>query len=400
MKIVMLCDFYNESLTYQENLLALYYVKHGHVVTVITSVFDSVFDYVNDQYDRKLPERTYYAGAIKIIKLPYRINFLNRVRFFRPLDSMLQEEAPDLILVHDIMFNLPDAVRYINCHPNARLIMDYHADYSNSGKNWLSLKILHGVIRKRVLDKARPYLQRIFPIVPASTKFLHEIYKVPHEEMELLPLGADLDMSHDVQASEIGISLRQQYGIPNDSFVVFTGGKLTPAKRTEMLIEAFLLLELVNVWLVVIGDSADVDASYIRRLREMANGCTRIVFTGWLNARQVLEYLDMADIAVFPASQSILWQQAIGMNKPLIIGEPMAQPGGDQDVSYLNLYENIILLEGPQSDAVKLADAMRKVISDPIKLVRMTDGARRVATEILDWNKAVANTLRFNMREC
>lgn len=400
MKIVMLCDFYNESLTYQENLLALYYVKHGHVVTVITSVFDSVFDYVNDQYDRKLPERTYYADGIKIVKLPYRINFLNRVRFFRPLDSLLQDEAPDLILVHDIMFNLSDAVRYINCHPNARLIMDYHADYSNSGKNWLSLKILHGVIRKRVLDKARPYLQRIFPIVPASAKFLHEIYSVPYEEMELLPLGADLDMSLDVQASEVGFALRQRHGIPNDSFVVFTGGKLTPVKRTEMLLEAFLLLEREDVWLVVIGDSAGVDASYIRRLREMANGCPRILFTGWLNARQVLEHLDMADIAVFPASQSILWQQAIGMNKPLIIGEPMAQPGGDQDVSYLNLYDNIIRLDGLQSDTVELADAMSKVISDPIKLARMTDGARRVASEILDWNKAVANTLRFNMREC
>ncbi len=399
MKIVMLCDFYNESLTYQENLLAIYYVKNGHVVTVITSVFDSVFDYVNDQYDRKLPERTYYADGIKIVKLPYRINFLNRVRFFRPLDSLLQDEAPDLILVHDIMFNLADAVRYINCHPNARLIMDYHADYSNSGKNWLSLKILHGVIRKRVLDKARPYLQRIFPIVPASAKFLHEIYSVPYEEMELLPLGADLDMSLDVQASEVGFALRKRHGIPNDSFVVFTGGKLTPGKRTEMLLEAFLLLEREDVWLVVIGDSADVDASYIQRLREMAEDCPRILFTGWLNARQVLEHLDMADIAVFPASQSILWQQAIGMSKPLIIGEPMAQPGGEQDVSYLNLYDNIILLEGQQSYVVELADAISRIISDPIKLAHMTDGARRVAAEILDWNKAVTNTLRFNVRE-
>lgn len=392
----MLCDFYNESLTYQENLLAKYYVKHGHIVTVIASVFDSVFDYVNDQYDPKSPERTYYAGGVKIIKLHYRINFLNRVRSFRPLDKILQEDLPDLIFVHDIMLNFPDAVRYLSCHPNARLIMDYHADYSNSGKNWLSLKILHGVIRKRVLDKARPHLQRIFPIVPASAKFLHEVYGVPHEEMELLPLGADLDLSKDVQAAKVGHTLRKQHNIADGSFVIFTGGKLAPAKRTEVLIEAFFQLKRTDSWLVVVGDSAGTDAGYIRMLREVASVCPRILFTGWLNTRQVLEYLDMADIAVFPASQSILWQQAIGMGKPLIIGEPMARPGGDQDVSYLNLYDNIILTDDQQPRAAGLADIVKQLIFDPIRVAQMADGARRVATEMLDWNAAVARTLRFN----
>ena len=51
MKIVMLCDFYFESLEYQENLLVRYYRKHGHEVVVIASTFDSVFDYYNE--DRK-----------------------------------------------------------------------------------------------------------------------------------------------------------------------------------------------------------------------------------------------------------------------------------------------------------------------------------------------------------
>ena len=37
MKILMLCDFYHESLEYQEQLCAKFYVKHGHAVTVVTS---------------------------------------------------------------------------------------------------------------------------------------------------------------------------------------------------------------------------------------------------------------------------------------------------------------------------------------------------------------------------
>lgn len=44
MKILMLCEFYNE-IWNQENLLVKYYRKHGHEVTVITSTYESVFDY-------------------------------------------------------------------------------------------------------------------------------------------------------------------------------------------------------------------------------------------------------------------------------------------------------------------------------------------------------------------
>ena len=396
MKIVMICDFYNESLTYQENLLTKFYVKHGHDVVVVTSAFDSIFDFVNDRYDPRSRERRYEAGGATIIKLPYRTNFLSRVRCFRPLDKLFEQERPDLIFVHDIMLNVIDAVRYLKHRPETRIIMDYHADYSNSGKNWLSLKILHGVIRKWALDRARPHLCRIFPIVPASATFLHEVYSVPHSEMELLPLGADLDLSRDVMASGAGAELRRQHGIADGAFVVFTGGKLAPAKRTEVLIDALASLGDSNTWLVVAGDSAPDDDAYLTQLRLKASRQPRTLFTGWLDSRQLHGYMDMSDIAVFPASQSILWQQAIGMGKPIVIGEPMARAGGRQDVSYLNLYDNIVLSAGNAPDARELADIIAHLHADPARRQRMAEGAFRVADELLDWNTSVSRTLQFN----
>ena len=68
-------------------------------------------------------------------------------------------------------------------------------------------------------------------------------------------------------------------------------------------------------------------------------------------------HLDMADLAVFPASQSILWQQAIAMGLPLIVGNT-----GHQDISYLNLYDNIIILEKTDIQVNKLVDAIESVI--------------------------------------
>lgn len=387
----MLCDFYNEALEYQENLLVKYYVKHGHEVTVITSTFDSVFDYYSDRYDKTAPPRIYEDRGAKIIKLQYRYNILNRLRAYTRIDEILAREAPDLIYVHDIMLNFPEAIRYVQSHPGCRMIMDYHADYSNSGRNALSIRILHGVIRKWFLDRARPHLSRIFPIVPASAVFLNEVYRVPHMEMEVLPLGADTDQVAETKKCEEGRRLRKSLGISANDLVIFTGGKLAPAKKTELLIEAVCSLRDVSLHLIVVGDADAANAEYKKQLMELAGGDSRIQFIGWLGRTDIYSYLDMANLAVFPASQSILWQQAIAMGLPLVVGDT-----GHQDISYLNLHENIVILRSDEISSERLAEEIRGLARDPIRLQRMAQGALRVADECLDWNKLIDRTLRYN----
>jgi glycosyltransferase involved in cell wall biosynthesis len=391
MKIVMLCELYNDSLEYQENLLVKYYRKQGHEVTVITSTFESVFDYYEDRHDNSVPGRTYFDRGAKIIKLPYRYNILNRLRAYTRIDKILQEEQPDLLYIHDIMPNFPEAIRYVKSHPDCRMIMDYHADYSNSGKNWVSRKILHGVLRKWFLDRARPYLSRIFAFTPAAIPFLHEIYGVPVKDIELLPLGADLDRCAEVKARQEGLALRRELGIPESDIVIFTGGKLEPWKRTELLIEAVRSLPSLPLQLIVAGESGENHGGYKKALLEMSRSQPNIRFVGWLKPEEIYKYLDMADMAVFPASQSILWQQAIAMGLPLVAGNT-----GNQDMSYLNLYDNIVILEKQDIRTEPLAQAIERMASDPAKMRAMSAGAARVANECLNWDKLVQRTLRFN----
>jgi len=391
MKILMLCDFFNESLEYQENLLVKYYAKHGHRVTVVTSTFESVFEYYADRHDKTLPERRYEHGGARIIKLRYRYNVLNKLRAFPAIDSLLEAEAPQLIFVHDIMLNLLDCVRYAKRHPSCRMIMDYHADYSNSGKNALSLKFLHGVCRKWFLDRARPHLSKIFPIVPAGATFLHEIYKIPYADMEILPLGADTDLASAVRRSAPGRALRRCLGIPDDATVIFTGGKLAPAKRTEVLLQALGLLRHLCLHVVVVGEASDEHASYKAELERLALTDSRIHMTGWLNREDIYAHLDMADLAVFPASQSILWQQAIAMGLPLVVGNT-----GHQDAAYLNLHENIVILERDEICVEHLAGTIRALFEQPARMAQMRAGAERVANEQLNWDRLILRTLRFN----
>jgi glycosyltransferase involved in cell wall biosynthesis len=392
-KIVMLCDFYNESLSFQENLMARYYSKLGHQVTVITSTFSSIFDFINHSYDSKVPARTYETPDAKIIRLPYRLALHNWFRRFPALDGTFESEKPDLIFVHNLLLNITDAVRYRRRHRHVRLVMDYHGDYSNSARNWASLKILHGVFRKLVLKRALPEIQRIFPVTPATAQFLREVYAVPDEKMEVMPLGADLDSAEQTRRTRAGSALRRGYGIPDEARVIFTGGKLAPQKRTEVLVEAFKKLDRNDVWLVVAGDSAEADADYKAALLKAAHGEKQILFVGWLDSAQMLTHLDMADIAAFPASQSIVWQQAIGMGKPLVIGEPMARRNGRQDFTYLNCHDNVEIIDQPEASATWLASTLARLLDDPARLKRMSDGALRTASEMLDWNNILKRTL-------
>ena len=392
----MLCDFYNESLEYQENLLVKYYRKHGHEVTVVASTFESVFDYYNDRHDNALPMRDYEDQGARIIKLPYRFNVLNRLRAYPRLDALLNETRPDLIFVHDIMLNLPDCTRYIKRHPLCKMILDYHADYSNSGKNWLSLKLLHGVVRKRYLDQARPYLARIFPIVPAGATFLHEVYKVPHEDMELLPLGADTDLGQQVHDQGARSRLRIAFGIGEQDCVVFTGGKLDPLKRTEAVIDAVRTSGRNDLHLLVVGEAAANLFDYKAMLLQRAGAAPNIHFVGWQDSRGVYEYLDMADIAVFPASQSILWQQAISMGLPLVVGERSAGATRLQDVSYLSGEGNVVVLDEREPLVGALRRHIGRLAGAPDARQVMSKGARRVSQQLLNWNHLIGQTLRFN----
>lgn len=393
MKIVMLCEFFNEELEYQENLLAKYYVKHNHDVVIITSTVDSVFDYYNDKHDKSISSREYYSDGAKIVKLQYKwIRFKSRLRKYIDITPILEREKPDLIYIHDIMLNILEAVSYKKRHDNCKMIMDYHADYSNSAKSWLSLNILHKLIRKQLyFNPSRKYLSMIFPIVPASFTFLKEVYGVRDSEMELLPLGADTDLGNATREKNCGLIVREKHNIAHDDFVIFTGGKLNEAKKTHLLIKAFTNINLSKLHLIIVGKAGEMDKDYEILLKKLSINNVNIHFTGWLKNKQVYEYLDASDLAVFPASQSILWQQAISMRLPLIVGDT-----GNQSISYLNEFNNIVILENDEINESVILDKILMILNNRNMYNSMKLGAEKIANKWLNWDSLILKTLRFN----
>jgi glycosyltransferase involved in cell wall biosynthesis len=387
----MLCDFYNHTLQYQENFLSKYYKKHGHDVTIIASTFESVFDYMSDKYNGNVVKNEKIIDGVKIIKLPYLFNVFNKLRKFGGVTKILNIEKPDIIFAHSIHLNLREAIKYKKKNPNTKIIMDYHADYSNSANNWISLNILHKIIRKIFLHSVIKYIDQIYPVVPASLTFLHDVYKVPYDRMEVLPLGADIDMVNEVKMAHNGHIIREKLNIPYGDFVIFTGGKLDIVKRTHFLIEAFIMLSDPRLHLIVVGEPQGKDSTYKIKLEKMSQGFNQIYFTGWLSGKEVYDYMDASDFAVFPASQSILWQQVIGMGLPLIVGQLKDQP-----VAYLNKNNNMMILKEDEINAENIAEKIRVLIDTPNLLNKMKAGALKTSEEFLSYDKIVQRTLKFD----
>jgi len=392
MKILMICEFFDPDLEFQENIAFKYYRKHGHDVRILTSTYSSVFDYYACRHDNTAPESSFKYDGGEIVRLPFRYNLLHKVRAYAGVKRHLDAFQPDLIFVHDISPNFPECVRYMRSHPDCRMIMDYHADYSNSGRNWLSLKLLHGIIRKYFLDRARPYLSRIFSVVPNGFVFLNEVYKVPMEEMELLPLGADLDLIKEIRSESNTRNLRSKYDLGSDDFVIVTGGKLEPRKKIELLIKAIQSEQLHNVKVLVIGEfppeADDYRDTVMSSVQPVAD---RVHFTGWQSRDGVYQHMLISDLAVFPASQSVLWQKAIACGLPLVCGNT-----GNQDLSYLNLYDNIRIQHGDEINADGYRSVIEQLVASPNLLASMAEGAQTAAKELLNWDLLIEQTTRFN----
>ena len=386
MKILFIVDFYDDGQLYQEPLLAKKYIDLGHEVFVFTSHNTDVFKYINEEKIENKQLKIYRGkNGENIYRFPYRINLLKRIKSFPNLTQHLKSISPDLVFFHDISFNMHEVVNWKKKYkPNLKIIMDYHADYSNSGKNWLSINILHKVIRKGYFHKFLKHIDKIYPIVPEGIRFLKEVYSIPEKNMELLPLGVDLALINEIKDKTDRKMSREKFGLSANKIIIATGGKLNEIKRTDVAIKMMEKLPS-NVHLVVYGKAfTDEFGAYLQKLTEGKN----VSFTGWLNLEETIELLLCSDIAVYPASQSVLWQQSIGCGLPVVAGD-----SGGQDMEYLNRHNNLVKVNVENINPEYFAKTVWGILNDQERFVLMKEGAKKTVEEFLDYKILALKTI-------
>ena len=109
MKIVHICQYYNDGFGYQKNLLSKYQAKLGHKSMVITSDWSSCFS--GEKKGKIVGTGEFIDNSVRILRLPISGEFKGRSVRFVNLKESLEFEKPDYIFHHGM--NAPSLITAI-----------------------------------------------------------------------------------------------------------------------------------------------------------------------------------------------------------------------------------------------------------------------------------------------
>lgn len=346
MKILHCClaAFYIDNYDYQENSLTRTHKAQGHEVMIVASTesYDS-----NKEICYLKPSNYFNQDGINVVRLPY-LRFLpsfvaSKIRWYEGLSAQLELFNPDLIFLHDIQFlSVLQIRKYLRKHANVKLVVDGHTDFGNSAKTPLSL-LFHKTIYRFCAKSIEHHASVFWGVTPARVNFFTTVYGINQKKTALLELGVD-DVSIDIDELRYSKnSIRKKFGLKENSLLVFFGGKIEKRKRIFDLLYAFEKLKNHNIELCLVGEAKlDIKDDFLN----LVNSNENIKFLGWREPIDVIRILASSDIACFPGSHSVLWEQAVGIGIPIMVPKK-------EDYRYLDFGKNCIFLEAPFEESIQ-----------------------------------------------
>ncbi len=129
-------------------------------------------------------------------------------------------------------------------------------------------------------------------------------------------MGVDDELARKAKASSSRSVIRKKYGISENDFLIMTGGKIDKAKRqTLLLMQAVKKIKCNRLKLLIFGS---VDSSFLEEFNSLCDG-NIIQFAGWVDSANTYDYIDAADLFVFPGRHSVYWEQVAGLGIPMIV---------------------------------------------------------------------------------
>lgn len=319
MRIVHICLSmgYTEGLNYQENIMIKYQALDGHDVSLITTdhcfnegvwgLCQTESDYIN-------------SNGVHIMRLPFALPVpysLNRqIGIFKEFGNVLKKLHPEIIFVHNIQFqDIRKVAAYKRNHPEVKVYVDNHSDFSNSARNWFSRNTLYRFWWKPCAKAIEPYAEKFWGVMPSRVDFLQNIYGIAPNKTELLVMGADDESVVHAADPKIRQAVRNQFEISQEDFLIVTGGKIDAFKtQTLLLMRAVKEIARNNLKLLIFGSVAE---ELKNELISLCDG-RKIQYIGWAKGEQSYEYFAAADLVVFPGRHSVYWEQVAAQGIPMI----------------------------------------------------------------------------------
>lgn len=378
MKIMHCClaAFYIDNYGYQENILPKIHKVQGHDVTIVASTEN----YLEDKTLGYSEARSYVNEyGIPVTRLPYvkwlPAKVVRKLRIYDGLAIALENVKPDIIFLHDVQFlDVTKIIAFVKKYPATKVFADGHTDYINSAKNWASKNILHKIIYKWCAKKLEPYVEKFFGVTPLRAQFFHEVYGIDKRKIDVLVMGYDDSEIIDKNLETINSEVREKLKIQNSDFLIVTGGKIDERKKIHVLMESLIELNIPNVKLLVFGTPTPEMDEKIKDL------CVHpsIIYVGWSSQAEICDYLLSSNIAFFPGTHSVIWEQTVGLGVPAVFKKWFG-------MTHIDVDGNCILLD--RGDREEIKSIIMSLTSDANKLQNMSRVAKTKGKEVFSYTE-------------
>lgn len=378
MKILHCClaNFYIDNYSYQENIITKMHSLQGHDVKIIAST-ETYID--NKKIGYVEPKSYINEYGILVKRLPY-IDYIphkvvKKLRIYKGITGELESFKPEIIFLHGLQFiSIKEIALYVRKNKETKLYVDNHADFINSANNWISKYILHGIIYKYCAKPIEPYTIKFYGVLPARVNFLKSMYAIPAEKIELLVMGVDDSNIKFAKKNKITKDIRIKLGIADDDFVIITGGKIDKRKNIQSLMNAVIELNLKKLKLIVFGTPDEIMKNEILKLVKNKN----IINIGWIEPGEVYDYYFASDLAFFPGTHSVLWEQTVGIGLPAVFKEW-------DGIKHVDLGGNCLFVKTGEVEEIK--NVINHILNDKQLYSKMEEIASNKGIEYFSYSK-------------
>lgn len=361
---------------YQENILTVKHKELGYDVSVVSTRIG-----IGNQIDAMdRPKECTTEEGIKVYYLDVNNTLLRKVPIIvgwtkanKGLLDKLESLAPDIIFLHGICkYDNVDVVKYCRQNPHTKLYADNHSDFYNTPVKTLRQKIFRYGVGRYIGGKLNKYANRIWGVTPWRVLYQQQVYGISKNKSSLLVMGGDEKHINWEKRCEIKTDIRKKLGIPNDAFVVITGGKIDRTKNIHLLIDAIKDIPQQNIHLILFGKFCKDMEEYSKQMID-----DRIHNVGWITPNDANDYFLSSDIACFPGTHSVLWEQACACGLPAIFKD---WNGG---FNHVDVGGNCIVMKNVSSE--NLRNTLYNLLQDRKALDKMKEIAEKKARTVFSY---------------
>jgi len=382
MKIAHLSQYFQPKIGYNDLYLPLKQQEMGHEVCVVTS--DRYMPNM-EFFGNVMAERIVGTGAFREDGiLAYRLPCVFEIRGYAPLVLGIRETLsafkPDVVHCHDVVSPFLVAAALNKKVIKYVLVADSITGSFHPEK---TKKIAYFFYKRTVFPYIAREVDRFFAITDGAQRWLVEEFGVAPERIELIPLGADMDLfTHDSAKRK---EIRSLLGVADKDVLLVYSGKMVPEKDLSTLIRAVALLPAntaKRVKLLFVGGGPKHYIDEIIRLAQEHGIRDKMILKPPVPRTELPVYYSAADVGVWPGIPSNSIIEAMSSSLPIVIVDYSSRRHEYDTSGFLGNNNGLSFGEG---DAKELSSAIQKLADDDELRRTMGRRGRQLVEEKLNW---------------